>query len=60
MSCMCGCVILSRRALSPSQAPRLEMPLHTVIRITYDGWNPPLEERFHLGPDITSDGQANL
>jgi len=45
------------------------IPLHTVIRITYDGWNPPHEERFVLGPPalgyttdgtITKDAQHNL
>jgi broad specificity phosphatase PhoE len=34
-----------------SSAPKIEIPLHTVMKITYDGWNPPSEERFHLGPD---------
>ena len=46
-----------------TEAPRLEIPLHTVIRITYDGWNPPTEERFELGPsakELEDDGQANL
>jgi broad specificity phosphatase PhoE len=47
--------------MTRAQAPRLEMPLHTVIRITYDGWNPPLEERFYLGPEPAgSDGQRDL
>ena len=42
-------------------APKLEIPLHTVIKITYDGWNPPHEERFVLGPDaVKPDGQQNL
>lgn len=52
-----------------SSAPKIEIPLHTVIRITYDGWNPPHEERFVLGPPalgyktdgtITKDAQHNL
>ena len=46
-----------------TEAPKLEIPLHTVIKITYDGWNPPREERFTLGPDpaeLEDDGQANL
>mmetsp|Transcript_45305 Transcript_45305/g.150171 ORF Transcript_45305/g.150171 Transcript_45305/m.150171 type:complete len:280 (+) Transcript_45305:61-900(+) len=55
------------------QAPKVEIPLHTVIRITYDGWNPPYEERFVLGPTakgirndgtidegVLEDGQTNL
>ena len=33
------------------EPPKLEIPLHTVMKITYDGWNPPSEERFILGPD---------
>ena len=42
-------------------APKLEIPLHTAIKITYDGWNPPHEERFVLGPDaVKPDGQQNL
>jgi broad specificity phosphatase PhoE len=50
-------------------APKIEIPLHTVIRITYDGWNPPHEERFVLGPaavgyktdgTIAKDAQNNL
>jgi len=39
------------------------IPLHTVIRITYDGWNPPAEKHFFLGPnpdDLQADGQAKL
>ena len=31
-----------------SQALTVEVPLHTVIKITYDGWNDPFEERFDL------------
>ena len=34
-----------------STAPKIEIPLHTVMKITYDGWSPPKEERFHLGPE---------
>lgn len=37
--------------LPRGQCPKLEIPLHTVMKITYDGWNPPSEERFILGPD---------
>ena len=36
--------------LPRGQCPKLEIPLHTVMKITYDGWNPPSEERFILGP----------
>lgn len=45
-----------------SGAPKLEIPLHTVIRITYDGWSAPREERFFLGPTPpeASDGQKDL
>ena len=46
-----------------TEATRLEIPLHTVIKITYDGWNPPREERFTLGPDpkdLEDDGQKHL
>ena len=38
-----------------------QVPLHTVIKITYDGWSLPKEERFFLGPDPKADdGQKNL
>ena len=38
-------------------APKLEIPLHTVMKITYDGWNDPRIERFFLGPQpSTFDG----
>ena len=52
-----------------SSAPKIEIPLHTVMKITYDGWNPPVEERIPLGPEplpvMTDpsqgpDGQKNL
>lgn len=37
----------------------LQIPLHTVIKITYDGWSLPKEERFYLGPDgLCDDGQS--
>ena len=54
---------------SRTTAPKIEIPLHTVIRITYDGWNEPVEERFVLGPEahgfspdgnITKDAQDNI
>lgn len=49
-------------------APRIEIPLHTVMKVTYDGWNPPQEERFYLGPEplpmvpgtVADDGQKHL
>lgn len=43
-------------------APTIEIPLHTVMKITYDGWNAPYEERFVLGPAPVqkSDGQQHL
>ena len=37
--------------LKREDCPAYEIPLHTVMKITYDGWNPPSEERFILGPD---------
>jgi len=51
-----------------STAPKIDIPLHAVMKITYDGWNPPLEERTYLGPEPLSmmpgkaadDGQTNL
>ena len=50
-------------------APKIEIPLHTIMKITYDGWNAPREERFWLGPEPPTcldrapdnqDGQKNL
>jgi broad specificity phosphatase PhoE len=52
-----------------ASAPKIEIPLHTVMKITYDGWNPPKEERFILGPEplpvnladpTDKDGQKHL
>ena len=46
-----------------TQLTKQEIPLHTVTRITYDGWNPPQEEKFFLGPnpdELQADGQKNL
>jgi len=46
-----------------TSAPKLEIPLHSVMKITYDGWNPPSEERVWLGPkppEPSDDGQKNL
>ena len=51
-----------------SSAPKIEIPLHTIMKITYDGWNPPYEERVYLGPEPLSespdkpanDGQKKL
>eukprot|EP00241_Pyramimonas_parkeae_P002424 CAMPEP_0114230552 /NCGR_PEP_ID=MMETSP0058-20121206/3535_1 /TAXON_ID=36894 /ORGANISM="Pyramimonas parkeae, CCMP726" /LENGTH=524 /DNA_ID=CAMNT_0001341769 /DNA_START=233 /DNA_END=1807 /DNA_ORIENTATION=+ len=34
-------------------APRQAIPLHTVIKITYDGWMNCSEEHFYLGPDLS-------
>ena len=31
--------------LPRTSAPKLEIPLHAVMKITYDGWNPPKEVR---------------
>ena len=33
-----------------SDAPKIEIPLHTVMKITYDGWSAAFEERSYLGP----------
>jgi len=49
-------------------APKIDIPLHSVMKITYDGWNPPREERIHLGPEPLAmepgrpadDGQRHL
>ena len=38
--------------VSPVYLPQ-EIPLHTVMRITYDGWNPPREVRLFLGRTAT-------
>jgi len=38
--------------LPRTSAPKIEIPLHTVIKITYDGFSPPKEERFFLGPNL--------
>ena len=34
-----------------SSAPKIEIPLHTIMKITWDGWNEATEERFYLGPE---------
>ena len=31
-------------------APQYTIPLHTVMKITWDGWTEPKEEVFELGP----------
>jgi len=54
--------------LPRTSAPRIEIPLHTVMKITYDGWNAPHEDRFYLGPQgiagapetMPDDGQQHL
>mmetsp|Transcript_7714 Transcript_7714/g.22536 ORF Transcript_7714/g.22536 Transcript_7714/m.22536 type:complete len:558 (+) Transcript_7714:24-1697(+) len=33
-------------------APRIEIPLHTVIKLSYNGWSRCVEERVHLGPEV--------
>lgn len=35
-----------------NEAPRIPIPLHTVIRLSYDGWSLCEEHHFTLGPDI--------
>ena len=42
---------LSALSQPRSSAPKIDIPLHTVMKITYDGWNKPTEERFYLGPE---------
>lgn len=32
--------------------PKIEIPLHTVTKLTYDGWAPCVEEHIYLGPDV--------
>ena len=36
--------------LPRGQCPKLEIPLHTVMKITWDGWSEPVEEEIPLGP----------
>ena len=57
---MLRCLYAYLMNLPRGQCPKLEIPLHTVMKITYDGWNPPSEERFILGPDPleTLDGEV--
>lgn len=31
--------------------PSFKIPLHTVMKISWDGWSEPTEEVFPLGPD---------
>ena len=47
--------------LPRESAPSYEIPLHTVMKITWDGWHPPKEEHIYLGPEVPKDdGQKNL
>ena len=54
------------KGIPRTQCTKIEVPLHTVMRITYDGWNDPHEERFYLGPEPCAktadgtDGQKQL
>ena len=52
------------RQLSPAEfcaeAPKVEIPLHTLIKITWDGWRNIKEERITMAdstPDLQQDGQ---
>lgn len=40
-------------------APRLAIPLHTVIKLTYDGWTQCVEQQIYLGPDVPKDEQSS-
>ena len=41
--------------LSRESAPKRDIPLHTVMKITYGGvMSRPVEERFYLGPDVVA------
>jgi len=46
--------------LPRESAPSYEIPLHTVMKITWDGWHPPKEEQIYLGPIVGPDGQKNI
>jgi broad specificity phosphatase PhoE len=39
-------------------APRIPIPLHTVIKLTYNGWAKCEEQHFYLGPDVPKDEQS--
>eukprot|EP00622_Pseudochattonella_farcimen_P006454 FR742264.1.p1 GENE.FR742264.1~~FR742264.1.p1 ORF type:complete len:143 (+),score=7.84 FR742264.1:62-430(+) len=46
-------------------APKLEIPLHTVIKIEWNGWQQISEQRIQMstndsGGDLQNDGQSNL
>ena len=43
-------------------APKLDIPLHTVIKIEWNGWRQVTEERIAFDPDVAvgDDGQKNL
>ena len=36
--------------LKREDCPAYEIPLHTVMKITWDGWSEPVEEEIPLGP----------
>jgi broad specificity phosphatase PhoE len=40
------------------EAPSKDIPLHTVIKLTYNGWSQCEEQRFYLGPDVPKNEQA--
>mmetsp|Transcript_21416 Transcript_21416/g.50815 ORF Transcript_21416/g.50815 Transcript_21416/m.50815 type:complete len:161 (-) Transcript_21416:255-737(-) len=39
-------------------APRISIPLHTVIKLTYNGWAQCCEEQVYLGPDVPKNEQS--
>lgn len=50
------------KGLDRSEATGLDVPLHTVIQLSWGAWQPLQEKRFHLGPDMSAfgDGQKKL
>uniref|UniRef100_A0A7S0WQL4 6-phosphofructo-2-kinase n=1 Tax=Pyramimonas obovata TaxID=1411642 RepID=A0A7S0WQL4_9CHLO len=41
--------------LSRETAPKREIPLHTVMKVTFGGvMSAPIEERFYLGPEVVA------
>ena len=55
--------LLRDRSKPREKCPSVDIPQHTVMKITWDGWNPPREERFVIGPldaSSTKDGQQSL
>ena len=47
--------------LPRGQCPKLEIPLHTVIKISWDGWQHVTEERFEMPNQkaVGDDGQSS-